>query len=150
MDDITRTSRSGVFDVIGRTLAVAVTDLQSGRSTTLTMRVTNATDADDFDGMVAVGEVLLVQPPEPGSPVPTMYAVPGGVTRQRVANTSAVRRFPLGLTEVATPDLTLAAVQSTWVTVTNTYATWADLVAAKSSWTAVLQLVGTAGDVITS
>lgn len=150
IDDITRATRSALFDVIGRTLPVARTDLMSGRSTTLTLRVTSRVDADDLDGMLAVGEVLLVQAPAPGSPVPTMYALPGGVTRQRVAQTSAVRRFPLAVTECAMPDLTLAAVQSTWVTVTNTYATWADLVAAKATWADVLLLVGTAADVVTS
>lgn len=150
IDDVTRQSRSALFDVIGRTLPVARTDLQSGRSTTLVLRVTNRVDADDLDGMIAVGEVLFVQPPVPASAVPTMYALPGGASRQRVANTSAVRRFPLGVTECAMPDLTVAAVQSTWVTVTNTYATWADLVAAKATWSDVLQLVGTAADVVTS
>jgi hypothetical protein len=44
----------------------------------------------------------------------------------------------------------LAAIQSTWQTVVNTYATWSAVVTAKASWNAVLQLVGSAGDVITS
>lgn len=147
--DVTRESRSGLFDVIGRTLAIARTDLMSGRSTTVTMRVTDQSDADDLDGLIAVGEVLLLQPPG-GSAVPTMYAVPFGYARARVAQTSAVRRFPLPLTECVMPDLSLAAVQSTWQTVVNTYATWADLIAAKATWNDVLQLVGSAEDVITS
>jgi hypothetical protein len=148
-DDITRQSRSGVFDVIGRTLPVAVTDLMSGRSTTITIRTTTAEEADDLDGLIAVGEVLLLHPVG-GSALPTMYAVPGNTARSRVAQTSAVRRFSLPLAEVAVPDLTLAAVQSTWQTVVNTYATWADLVAAKATWNDVLQIVGSASDVITS
>lgn len=150
VDDITRDSRSGVFAVIGRTLPVVRTDLMSGRSTTVYLRVTNSTAANDLDDMIAVGEVLFIQP-EFGAVTPTMYAVtPSGMARQRVANTSAVRRFPLPLTECAMPDLSLAAVQSTWQTVVNTYATWADLIAAKATWADVLQIVGSAADVITS
>lgn len=148
-DDLTRASRSGVFDVIGRTLQVAVTDLMSGRSTSIVLRTTTSEEADDLDLMIAVGEVLFLQAVG-GSALPTLYAVPGGVTRTRVAQTSAVRRFTLPLTEVAVPDLTLAAVQSTWQTVINTYASWADLIAAKATWSDVLQIVGTAADVITS
>jgi hypothetical protein len=147
--DVTRQSRSGLFDIIGRTLPVAVTDLMSGRSTMLTIRATDPAEAVDVDDMVAVGEVLFLQPPL-GSAVPTMYALPGGATAQRVANTSSARYLPVGLTECAIPDLTLAAVQSTWQTVVNTYATWADLIAAKATWSDVLQLVGSAEDVITS
>lgn len=148
-EDLTRNSRSGVFDVIGRTLPVARTDLMSGRSTTLTLRTTTATEADDLDSMIAVGEVLLLAPVYQ-SALPRLYFVPGNPARSRVAQTSAVRRFALPATEVAAPDLTLAAVQSTWQTVVNTYATWADLIAAKSTWNDVLQLVGSAEDVITS
>lgn len=147
--DQTRASRSGLFDIIGRTLPVAVTDLMSGRSTTLTIRATNPVEAADVDDLVAVGEVLFVQPPL-GSAVPTMYALPGGSTVQRVANTSSARYLPLALTECAMPDPSLAAVQSTWQTVVNTYATWADLIAAKATWNDVLQLVGSTADVITS
>lgn len=147
--DITRNSRSGVFDVIGRTNQVAVTDLMSGRSTTVTIRTTTAGEANAVDEMLAVGEVLFLQPVYQ-SALPTMYAVPGSIDRSRVAQSSAVRRFALPLTEVAIPDLTLAAVQSTWQTVINTYATWADLIAAKATWYDVLQIVGTAADVVTS
>lgn len=148
-DDLTRASRSGVFDVIGRTDQVAVTDLMSGRSTSLLLRTTDRADADDLDTMIAVGEVLLLQPPYQAAP-PTFYFVPGNPARSRVAQTSAVRRFTVPATEVAQPDPTLAAVQSTWQTVVNTYATWADLIAAKATWSDVLQIVGSASDVVTS
>ncbi len=146
---VTRKSRSGVFDVIGRTNAVAVTDLMSGRETTVTLRTTTHDTADALDLMIAVGEVVFFQPPYRAAP-PTMYAAPGDTSRAQVAMTSAVRTFDLPLTEVAQPDLTLAAVQSTWQTVVNTYATWADLIAAKATWNDVLNLVGSAADVITS
>lgn len=146
---VTRKSRSGVFDIIGRTNAVAVTDLMSGRGTSITLRTTSHATADTLDLMIAVGEVLFLQPPYQAAP-PTMYAVPGDASRGRVAMGSAVRVFDLPLTEVAQPDLTLAAVQSTWQTVINTYATWNDLIAAKATWADVLNLVGSAADVITS
>jgi hypothetical protein len=146
--DVTRDSRSGLFDIIARTPAVAVTDLMSGRTVPLTLRATDPAHAVDIDDMVAVGEVLYVQSPV-NSPVPTLYALPAGSTVQRVANTSSARNLPLSLTECAMPDLSLAAVQSTCQTVLNTYATCADLVLAKATCADVLLLVGTAEDVIT-
>lgn len=147
--DLTRASRSGVFDIIGRTDPVGVTDLMSGRSTSVVLRTSTAAEADDLDLVLAVGEVLYLQPAYQAAP-PTLYAVPTGLNRARPAQTSAARRFTVPLTEVAAPDPGLAAVQSTWQTVISTYATWADVVAAKATWNAVLQLVGSAGDVITS
>lgn len=79
-----------------------------------------------------------------------MYALPTGMTRSQVAATSAHRLFPTPLTEVAQPSLTLAAVQSTWQTVVNTYATWQDLLNAKPTWNDVLNIVGSAADIITT
>lgn len=147
--EVTRQSRSATFDVIGRTIPVAVTDLMSSRGTSYTIRTTSATAADTLDLMIAVGEVLFVQPPYQAAP-PTMYAVPGGITRSQVAQSSAVRLLSLAAVEVARPDPSVAAVQSTWQTVVNTYATWQDLVNAKPTWSDVLQLVGSTADVVTS
>jgi hypothetical protein len=144
-----RNARNGMFNVIGRTLPVAVTDLMSGRSESIVIRTTTPAAFTQLDTMLAVGEVLLVQPPL-GSATPTMYAVPGSVGAARVAATSKVRLTTIPLIEVAQPDPTVSAVQSTWQTVVNTYATWSALVAAKATWNDVLQIVGTANDVITS
>lgn len=150
LDDLSRTGRLGVFDVIGRSLPIGVTDLMSGYSSTITFRATDKTEADDLDAMVQTGEVLLLAPPSPDATIPQMYVVPGGMARQRVANTSAVRYIQVPITQVAAPDPTLAAVQATWQTVVNTYTDWSDLIADRPTWADLLLLIGSASDVITN
>lgn len=150
VDDVTRDARTGVFDIIARTLPVAVTDLQGPRKTTITLRTKTFNEIEDLEACLLTGEVVFIQPPYGQHVTPRMYAVLGQTTRQRIAATSAVRRLVLPVTEVAAPDQSLAPVLSTWQTVVSTYATWADLVAAKETWADVLLLVGSPADVITS
>lgn len=155
-DDVTRKQRTGVFDVIARTLPVAVTDLQGPRQTTLTVLTQTATDLALIEGFFAPGEPLLLQPyaSYAGGLTPTMYCVVdqsnGALTRQRLARQSTVRLVLIPLIEVAQPSPLIAATLSTYQTVVNTYTTYAALAAAKATYTAVLQLVGSVNDVVTT
>lgn len=147
--DVSRNSRSGLFDIIGATLPVGVTDLMSGKLTSYAICTETRADVVAVDSMIAVGDVLFFQPPG-GSDLETLYGLPGNPSYGIFTENRATRFTTLPLSECAKPDLTLAAVQSTWQTVLNTYATWQDLINAKATWADVLQLVGTAEDVITS
>lgn len=148
LDTVSRNSRSGVFDIIARTDPVAVTDLMSGLVTSYTLDTRTRDEVVDLDLMLAVGEVLLFQPPG-ASNLETIYALPGSPSRSIFTENSPRRFTTLPLAEVALPDLTLAAVQSTYQTVLNTYATYQALLDAKATYQDVLLLVGTANDVIT-
>jgi len=148
VDDVTKKSRSGTFDVIGRTMPIAVTDLFSGRNTTVTVRAVDRPTTDDLESCLAAGDVIFLHAPK-GAVMPTGYFATGDIVRSRPANTGAVRYIKIPITEVAQPSPVLAAVLSTWQTVINTYATWQALINAKATWNDVLQLVGSPSDVIT-
>lgn len=146
--DSTRDARTGVFPVIARTLPVAVTDLQAGRATTITVRCATRALTDDLESCLLTGEVVFIHGPA-GAVTPTWYAAIGQITRTRPAATGITRYLVLPLVEVAAPDAGLAATLSTWQTVINQYAAWSALVAAEATWTAVLTVVGTSADVVT-
>lgn len=148
VDDVTHKSRSSTFDVIGRTMPIAVTDLFSGRSTAVTVRALDRPTTDDLENCLLVGDVCFLHAPK-GAVAPTGYFATGDIARSRPAATGAVRYLKVPLTEVAAPDPSLAAVLSTWQTVISTYATWQALISAKATWNDVLQIVGTPSDVIT-
>lgn len=148
VDDITHKSRSGTFDIIGRTMPIAVTDLFSGRDTTLTVRALDRTSTDAIENSVMVGDVVFVHAPK-GAVTPTGYFATGDTVRSRPAQSGTVRYLKIPITETAAPSPVLAAVQSTWQTVISDYATWSAVIAAKATWNDVLQLVGSASDVIT-
>jgi hypothetical protein len=144
-----RKSRTATFDVIARTLPVAVTDVFGGRTTPLTVRTTTRQATDDLENCWLTGETMFLQGPA-GSRMPTGYFVFGDITRSPIAAVSPVRYLQIPLTEVAAPSPLLAAALSSYQTVLSTYATYQALATAKASYQAVLQLVGTPADVITS
>jgi hypothetical protein len=149
VDDVTRAARTGVFDILSRTLPVAVTDLQGPRVSALHLRTTSAA-IQDLANSLATGDVIFVHPPAIQNVVPRMYAVLGQIGVNRPAESGTGRVLTLPVTEVAQPSLVLAASLSNWNTVVSTYATWTALAAAKATWNDVLLLVGSPTDVITT
>src|SRR5690606_5468640 len=81
--DSTRRARAGVFDVIGRSMPVAVNDVRGGREFTLTLYT--ATDAEyrDLDIFTASGDPIFIQVPA-GSRVPAGYFTVGDVQSARL------------------------------------------------------------------
>lgn len=150
--DISRPSRAGVFNVVGRSVPVAVTELRASRQWAMDVVTDTADDASDLELLLASGDVLLVHVPTGQGRVST---VPGGyvsVGDVRLATPPTVdltqRVFSLPCTEVAAPGPDVVGATSTWQTVLNTYATWADLLAAHASWADLLELVGEPDDVV--
>jgi hypothetical protein len=148
IDPGVRKARTATFDVIARTLPVAVTDVFGGRTTALTVRTTTRQVTDDLENCWLTGETMFVHGPA-GSRTPTGYFVFGDITRSPVSAISAVRYLNTALTEVAAPSPLLAAALSSYQTVLSTYATYQALATAKATYQAVLQLVGSPADVIT-
>lgn len=147
--DVTRPSRGGVFEVIGRTLPVAVTEQRTSRRYALTVMLPTVDDAEDFDASLIVGDPVLIQVP-PDCLLPrSMYAVIGDTSMSRVMTYSPRRYFELPLTEVAAPDADVVGDTITWQGVIDAYATWSDVVADKATWADLLDTIADPGTVIT-
>ena len=149
--DISRPSRGVAFDVIGRTYPVGVFEVMGSRRWTMTLWTDTLSDADDLDTVLAAGDIWFVHVPV-GCAVPGGYVIiDGDVNRRRPGNAKRQtqrRFFDLPLIEVATPDDDVAGTTGTWTTVLANYATWGDLIADKATWADVLELIGSASEVI--
>lgn len=147
--EVKRPARSGVFDVVGRSYPVAVTELRGSRRCTLTVTTTSLAQHDDLDTALSAGEPVLVHVPA-GCPVPGMYAIVGDTSsaRPRRGRRSVRRYIDLPLVEVAAPSGSLVGSTVTWQGVLNSFATWADVLAAEPTWADLLDRIGTPGDVI--
>lgn len=146
---ITSPARVGIFDIVGRTMPVAVNDLRSSRRWVMYLRTTTDTDAANLRILLASGDALLIQvPPECADLVPAGYVSVGDVAEEWHPLRPVRRTFTLPLTEVAAPGPDVVGVAVTWQTVLNTYGSWADVMAAKATWADLLALVGTHADVI--
>jgi hypothetical protein len=145
--DISRGSRNGVFEIVGRTLPVAVSDVRGSRSVTLTVMVPTVAAADDLDLVLASGDPVFVHVP-PGCPVPGMYAVVGDTTQYRRSARATRRYFTLPLTEVAAPGPDVVGATITYQGILNAYATYSDLLAANATYHDVAERIGDPSEVI--
>jgi hypothetical protein len=144
---ITRPTRTGVFDVIGRSVPIAVSDVRGSRRFSLTVMTTGLQDESNLDGVLAAGDVMFIHVPA-DCPVPGGYVAIGDTSDDRHAPTSTERFWELPCTVIAPPGPDIVGAPSTWQTVINTYATWRDVVAAKATWRDLLELIGSPSDVV--
>lgn len=141
--DIVRPSRSQTFEVIGRTMPVAVTDTILSRRWDLTIKADTVEEADTIEIIFSSGDVLFVQVPATGvlSTVPGGYVVVGDVTRRRFGVRSGRRWFDLPMTEVAPPGPGIYGIPATWATTVTEFSTWSNVVANFATWTDVVEHV---------
>lgn len=150
-----RPSRSGVFPVVGRSLAVAVTDVRGGPQYNLTIATATDVDRVAVEAMFAPGDVMLLQVPPTAAPGPgAAYPIPGGyyavgdITEDPRDMPWDRRWWLLPLTKVAPPAPSITGATITWRGLGNRYATLADMKAANATWRDVLELQGTPQDVV--
>lgn len=144
---IQRPPRGGVFDVVGRSLPVAVTEVRGSRRYVVVLRTETADQAEDLDMLFASGDVLFTH----GSQcrVPSGVYWFGGITEElEPTPEDSWRLTSAEVVEVTAPGPDVVGATSTWQTVINTYATWADVIAAKASWFDLMDLVGDPSEIV--
>jgi hypothetical protein len=145
---VTRPGRNGIFDVIGRSLPVAVSDVRSSRRYDLTVWTETDQDAENLDLLLASGDTLFLHAPAGSKLRSGVYSAVGDTQEQAISGDDPTRVFTLPLVEVAAPAADVVGATSTWQSILNDYATWADVIAAFPTWADVLEYVGVPEDVI--
>ena len=150
--EVSRPSRGGVFEVVGRPYPVAVTDVRGSRRWTLQVSTDNPQDANNLDLLLAGGDILLVHVPQAAGRI---SAVPGGYvtvgdTREVTPPTFdlQMRVFELPCVEVAAPGPDVIGSTVTCQSVLNTYATCQAVLDAQPTCVSLLDLVGDPTDVL--
>lgn len=146
--EVTRRSRAGVFDVVGRPLPVSVGDVASSQAFTLYLLTQNGAAERNLDFLFASGEVVFLQLPSTVDYFPGGYYSVGSVSRVPTMRLSPRRVWTVPLTEVAEPGPAVVGSSYTWGSVVADYATWGDLIADNATWGDLLQRTGTPSDVI--
>lgn len=149
ISDVVQASRSKVFEVVGRSVGIAVSDVRAGRDYTLSVNTEDQADADDMRFLVAGGDPLFVHVPlaEQDKIPPGYYAV-GDVARQLAMRRSPRRYWTLPLTEVAAPGPDVYGSQITYQGVLTRYASYSALLAANAEYGDLLDLFSSPGEVI--
>lgn len=140
----TRRSRNGVFDVVGRSLRVSVSDLRSSREGPLQLKTDNVDDYERLDLVLAGGDPVFVHSPA-DHPLPSMYADIGDV--QIVSPVPGTHFFTLPLTQVAAPAPEIVGATATYQTVINNYATYSDVLVAFATYGELLEEIAQPEDI---
>jgi hypothetical protein len=148
---ISREPRHGIFEIIGRSFPVAVTDLRQSREVTIDVVTRTTQEYTELDLILSAGDPMFIQTPAE-HPLPTMHVVIGQVSMRRPLLGRPCdddwRVFTLPLREVAAPGSDVVGSTVTWQGVINTYASWTAVLAGEVDWLDLLTNVGTPADVI--
>lgn len=145
--EIGRPARAGVFDVVGRTLPVAVTDVRGSKRYTLTVTTVDLAAAVALDARLVQGDPVMLHIP-PDCPFPGGYYVVGDTSYDKHSQKTLRRFFQLPLTEVAAPAGTVYSQTATCADILAAYATVADMIAAEPTCADVLDYIAPPGNVV--
>lgn len=147
---IQRPARGALFDVVGRSFPVSVSDVRGSLRYTLQVLTHTADEYSKLDFLLASGEPVFVHSPSAWEhKVPPGYYVIGDSSADRTAARQTDRRLvDLPLTQVAAPGPDVVGATLTWQTVLDTYATWADVIAAHPTWADLLEMIADPSEVI--
>lgn len=138
--DVTRPARNGVFDVVGRSYPVAVTDVRSSRRWEMVIKAESVSDADAIEIVFESGDPLFIQT-DGVNDIPEGYVVLGDVTRSRFGHVSNRRYFNISCTEVAAPGPEVYGRTVTWESLAAEFGTWNDVISQFSTWEDVPEYV---------
>lgn len=146
--DVSRPSRAGIFDVVGRSYPVAVHEVRGSRRWTMVVRTADAVEGRAVELLLASGDTLYIHVPADRPNVPGGYVSVGDTQEHPFGPVETRRRWSLPCTEVAAPGPDVVGVTATCASILAAYATCADLLAAFGTCADVLEYVASPEDVI--
>lgn len=111
-----RSSRQDIYEVIGRSDPVVVTDVHSSRRVPIEIITHSPEETEDLDEALKEGHPIFLQIPA-GLQLRTMYASVGDYSCEPLRLSSPRSRWTLPLTEVSPPPFTLSGSTATYATV---------------------------------
>jgi len=140
----TRRSRNGVFEVVGRSTRVAVSDVRLSREGLLALMTLTVADYERLDLVLAGGDPVFLHAPA-DHPLPSMHVDVGDV--QITSPVPGTHFFTLPLTQIAAPAPEVVGATSTFQTLLNNYATFADVLAAFATFQEILDEIAQPADI---
>lgn len=131
--EITRSSRSAVYDVQGRSDPVVVSDVHSSRRLTIRVKTETAAETAALDAALRQGLPCYLQAPETLN-LPSMYVAVGDYSFEPPALKSARNVWSIPLTEISAPPSSVTSPHTTWQQIIDLYPTWEDLMDAVPTW----------------
>lgn len=147
--DEERPARGQIFEVLGRRLPVAVTEVRGSRRFPVIIKAVDSDEEDLLALSMSFGDVIFLQTPGPSlicglnmRVYPEQgYFYANDMNSSRPIDGVTTWVLTLGLQEVAPPDYSVGGANSTWQGIINAFATWQDVINAFATWTDVLNFI---------
>lgn len=131
--EIERPSRSSVYQVIGRSDPVVVSDVHGAQRTTLTLATHDVDETDALDAALREGLPCYLQVPQ-SWPLPSMYVTVGDYRRDKPTHRSRRALWTVPVTEIAAPPASVTAPSLSWADLIALYPTWDALIDDVATW----------------
>jgi hypothetical protein len=133
--EVSRQSRTGLFQVQGRSTPIVASDVHSSREVTISCVAADPAQTAELDVALSQGAQAYLQIPA-SVPLPSMYVAIGDY---RYARPSGARRsvrgiFEIPLTEIDAPSAEFAGAFTTWQSVLDGYPTWGAVYDEVDTW----------------
>lgn len=136
-----RKARAGVYEIVGRSTPVVVTDRRASREGTLSMHVWDNDSHEALNALLDSGLPALVQA-MPGHGLPgNLYVHLGDASSEPLSWSAAVPgwRWSVSVREIDRPSGGLeGSARYTWEDVMSAYETWTDVADEHPTWLSVL------------
>lgn len=139
-----RKSRNGVFDVVGRSNRVSVSDIRLSREGPLSVKTETVEDFERLNLVLSGGDPVFLHTPA-SHPLPTMYCDVGDVAMD--SPVPGTYFFTLPLIQVAAPAAEIVGATSTFQTLLSSYATFQDVLATFATFQDILEEIAQPGDI---
>lgn len=145
----TRVARGAVYQILGRSLGVAVTELREARTFTMQIVAQDVAEADAIALAFSFGDIVYIQTPDASvycglmrrSYPKSCYGFVGDTVHARPVNGTPTYLITVPITHVAPPDYSLLGSGATWGGIIAAFATWSAVIANFPTWQDVLQYV---------
>lgn len=142
-----RASKSSLYEVQGRSVPVAVTDLRASQEMNYVVRTEGLAAARDMDLILASGGVFLVHVPA-GDNRPGGYVLPGDVGKQRYSPISDIYDWSLPCRVVAAPGPGIVGGTMTYGALINLYGSYQNVLLANAAYADLLDLMASPDDLV--
>lgn len=143
---VTRHLRNNVFDIVGRSIPIGLTDVSSSRQYDIRVDTQTFELGEEFDLLFASGDILFLHVPS-SWPYKSAYFVPMEVPREFRWSTEW-STWTITVREIAAPGPDVVGSASTYQTILNTYTTYNELLLGHTDYADVLTLIGDPSEVI--
>lgn len=138
--DITNDAKAGVFEVLGRSYPVTVTDVMQSDKLTFSMDVANRKAALELSQRFALGEPMYLLTADPADDLGTFYFTVLSMSR-KPDTLRGSWTLSVDVRVVSQPSPSVYGATYIWNDVVTNYATWNDVQAGVASWSNLVDKV---------